>query len=258
MHDCGAQQLYIAMGGDGSHAQLVADWSDYFAPITSSSSSGGSFKAHYDKARRTAVVAGTLLPAHSELNSGGVVGVQLVNISAFHNFFVSSSTLSLAIIPRTAYNVWEGGTKRVSMDVGGMEPRAVLREACPPTFRAMQICYCVYMERPAHMEFMRVYIPENGGMVCCRGALLRVLRMLRRAANAAARCECCGALRMLRRAESAANAAARGECCGALRMLRRAEALRVVRRAEARCECCGALRVLRRAEARGSARRLAR
>ena len=228
MHDCGAQQLYIAMGGDGSHAQLVADWSDYFAPITSSSSSGGSFKAHYDKARRTAVVAGTLLPAQSELNSGGVVGVQLVNISAFHNFFVSSSTLSLAIIPRTEYNVWEGGTKRVSMDVGGMEPRAVLREACPPTFRAMQICYCVYMERPAHMEFMRVYIPENGGMVCCRGALLRVLRMLRRAANAAARgecCECCGARRVLRRA---ANAAARGSAASgaargsALRMLRRA------------------------------------
>ena len=158
-HDGGAQQLFIAMGSDGSHAQPVADWSHYFAPVTAASPS---FKAHYDKRRRTAVVAGTLLPGVAA--DGGIIGVQLVNVSAFENFFVTSTTLSLATIPRTAYNVWEGGTKRVSMDVGGMEPRAVLHEACPPTFRALQMCYAVYMERPAHMEFMRAYIPENGGM----------------------------------------------------------------------------------------------
>jgi cysteine-rich repeat protein len=153
VHDCGAQQLFVALGGDGSHVQMVADWSDHFAPEAF-------FKAYYNKAQRTAVVAGTLL-----VSTDGVIGIERVNISAFENFSAFGTTLSLAVIPRTAYNVWEEGTKRASMDVGGMEPRAVLYEACPPTFRALQMCYAVYMERPVHMEFMRAYIPENGGMV---------------------------------------------------------------------------------------------
>ena len=54
IHDCGTQQLYIAMGDDGSHVQLVADWSDVFVK-------DDTFKAHYNRRERTAAVAGTLL-----------------------------------------------------------------------------------------------------------------------------------------------------------------------------------------------------
>ena len=59
----------------------------------------------------------------------GIAAVQLVNISAFNNFLVAGSTATMAVIPRTAYNVWEGGgIKRASMDMEGMQPRAVLYE----------------------------------------------------------------------------------------------------------------------------------
>ena len=75
-----------------------------------------------------------------------------------------SAPIQLVSIPRTIYNVWEGATKKISFDVTGMEPRMVLLEQCPPTFRVLQMCYVVYMERPAHMEFLRAYIPEAGGL----------------------------------------------------------------------------------------------
>jgi hypothetical protein len=135
MHDCGTQQLFVAMGGDGSHVQMVADWSDVFSKVRLGASDApdanltltyqdDAFKAYYNKKTRTAVVAGTLL--HTE---DGIAAVQLVNISAFNNFFVTGSTANMAVIPRTAYNVWEGGgIKRASMDMEGMQPRAVLYE----------------------------------------------------------------------------------------------------------------------------------
>lgn len=153
-HDCGAQQLFVSMA-DGSHVQMVADWSAVFQSTRNSNN-----KAYYNKATRQVVVAGTLLPASS------LIGVQMVNISAFEDFYASASTppVMLATIPQTIYNVWEGASKILSFDVSGMEPRAVLLEPCPATFRSLQLCYVVYMERPAHMEFLRAYIPESGGL----------------------------------------------------------------------------------------------
>ena len=152
IHDCGAQKLFIAMGNDdGSHIQMLADWSDFFA-------SNNNNKAYYDKNKRIAVVAG-------KLQSSAFFSVQMVNISLFDNFFVQNQApVSLATIPRVVYNVWEGVTKRASMDIGQMEARAVVYEPCPDTFRSMQMCFCVYMESPINMEFFRIYVPENGGV----------------------------------------------------------------------------------------------
>lgn len=155
LHDCGAQQLFVAVGGDGAQVQLVADWADYFAPQTTS------FKAHYDKERRAAVVAGVKrYPTDAAL-----FAVQHVNVSAFDvNLVATASVALLAEIPRIVYNVWEGGTKRPSMDLSTMEPRAVLHEPCPPTFRALQKCFAFYLEDPTHMDFLRIYLPEEGGL----------------------------------------------------------------------------------------------
>jgi hypothetical protein len=133
--------------------QLVADWSEHFAP-------GDAFKAFYDKKRRSAVVAGV-----SKVDS--TIRVRMVsNISEYENSVVSvAAETQLAIIQRTAYNVWDDdGTLHPSYDVTGMQPRAVLYDACPSTFRSMQRCYVIYMERPANMDFMRAYVPETGGI----------------------------------------------------------------------------------------------
>lgn len=154
IHDCGTQKLFVAMGNhDGSHVQMIADWSDFFVSCKKN-------KAYYNKEKRIAVVAGKQL-----LTSASFFSVQMVNISLFEDFFVETqASVSLASIPRVVYNVWEGGTKRASMDLSEMEPRAVVYEPCPDTFRSMQMCFCVYMESPINMEFFRVYVPENGGV----------------------------------------------------------------------------------------------
>ena len=151
IHDCGKQQLYIATA-EGNNVQLVANWDEEFLPSTS-------FKAYYDQ--RTVVAAGIAL-------ADGTVRLRMIgNITLFDsNLSVSTDRdIELAIIPRTAYSVWDDdGTRHSSYDTSGMQPRAVLRDACPPTFRSMQQCYVVYMERPSSMDFMRAYIPENGGI----------------------------------------------------------------------------------------------
>ena len=130
VHDCGTQQLYIS-SGEGAHVQLASDWSEYFL-------ASKNFKAYY--AGRTVVTAGQL--------NDGTVGVRIVgNITTFDsNLSVNADDAELAIIPRTAYSVWDDdGTMHSSYDTSGMQPRAVLRDACPSTFRAMQRCYVVYM-----------------------------------------------------------------------------------------------------------------
>jgi hypothetical protein len=151
IHDCGKQQLYIA-AADGNNVQLAANWGEVFRESTS-------FKAYYDK--RTVVAAG-IAPADS------TVRLRMIgNITLFDsNLSVSAEgDVELAIIPLTAYSVWDDdGTRHSSYDTSGMQPRAVLHDACPSTFRSMQQCYVVYMERPSSMDFMRVYIPENGGI----------------------------------------------------------------------------------------------
>jgi hypothetical protein len=151
MHDCGTQQLYIATA-EGNNVQLIADWSDKFLPSTS-------FKAYYGK--RTVVTAGIA-------SADGTVRVRIIgNITLFaSNLSVDiDGNVELAIIPRTVYSVWDDdGTRHSSYDTTGMLPRAVLHDACPSTFRAMQRCYVLYMERPSSMDFMRAFIPENGGI----------------------------------------------------------------------------------------------
>ena len=196
MHDCGTQQLYIAAGADGTHVQLVADWSERFLAGQTS------FKAYY--ADRTVVVAG-IAP------DDGTIRVRIAsNITLFDsNLSVNvGGDAEMAVIPRTAYRVWDDdGTMHSSYDLSGMQPRAVLRDSCPPTFRAMQRCYVVYMERPTNMDFMRVYIPEHGGIDMEFYSYSSSLMV-----RAAARC------RVLPRAETAAA------CCRALRQLPRAAA----------------------------------
>jgi hypothetical protein len=151
IHDCGKQQLYIATA-EGNNVQLAANWDGEFMPAAS-------FKAYYDK--RTVVAAG-IAPAD------GTVRLRMIgNITLFDsNLSVSAEgDVELAIIPLTAYSVWDDdGTRHSSYDTSGMLPRAVLHDACPSTFRSMQQCYVVYMERPSSMDFMRVYVPENGGI----------------------------------------------------------------------------------------------
>ena len=151
IHDCGRQQLYIATA-EGNNVQLAANWDEEFKPSTS-------FKAYYD--RRTVVAAGIAI-------ADGTVRLRVIgNVTLFDsNLSVGiDSDVELAIIPRTAYSVWDDdGTRHSSYDTSGMQPRAVLRDACPSTFRSMQRCYVVYMERPSSMDFMRAYIPENGGI----------------------------------------------------------------------------------------------
>jgi hypothetical protein len=98
----------------------------------------------------------------------GTIRVRMIgNITLFDNNLSASidGDIELAIIPRTAYSVWDDdGTRHSSYDTSGMQPRAVLHDSCPSTFREMQRCYVLYMERPTNMDFMRVYIPENGGI----------------------------------------------------------------------------------------------
>ena len=158
IHDCGKQQLYIATA-EGNTVQLVANWDEEFLPSTS-------FKTYYDQ--RTVVAAGIAL-------ADGTVRLRMIgNITLFDsNLSVSTDRdIELAIIPRTAYSVWDDdGTRHSSYDTSGMQPRAVLRDACPPTFRSMQQCYVVYMERASSMDFMRAYIPENGGIDMVRELL---------------------------------------------------------------------------------------
>jgi hypothetical protein len=138
IHDCGTQQLYAAKAPDGTHVQLIADWSEYFDAALQSLTG---FKAYYDKGLRTVVTAGVTADA--------TIQVRVVsNITAFDADLSvrSGGDTVLAVIPRTAYNVWDDdGTRHTSYDVSGMQPRAVLMDNCPSTFRSMQQCYVVYM-----------------------------------------------------------------------------------------------------------------
>jgi cysteine-rich repeat protein len=144
IHDCGAQQLYIATAA-GTHVQLAADWSEAFR-------AADGFKAYYDG--RTVVAAGVSVV-------DGTIRVRIVgNITLFDSNLSASieGDTELAVIPRTAYSVWDDdGTRHSSYDTSGMLPRAVLHDACPPTFRAMQRCYVIYMVSSVHFS-VQVFI----------------------------------------------------------------------------------------------------
>jgi cysteine-rich repeat protein len=157
IHDCGQGRFYAAMA-DGTRTQLVAD----FSAQASATAHVVTLKSYYNRTARYAVTAGVLRSPQAE---GGCIGVYGLTVSPFDaNRLVTGTRSTLALIPCTAYGVWESGTQITSFDVRGMLPHLVLRERCPPTFRAGQACYVVHLQRPAHMEFLRAYIPEDGGL----------------------------------------------------------------------------------------------
>ena len=158
IHDCAKQQFWVAMH-DGSHVQPVVDWSSLIAPTVSKNSFN--FKAFYDKSSRSAVVAApTLMQSPT-----ACIQILKLNISHFNGAYISAVTNGvIAEIPCTLYGVWEGGTKIISFDARGMEPYQVTREICASTFRPGQICYVVYMQRTSHMDFLKAFVPEQGGI----------------------------------------------------------------------------------------------
>jgi len=163
IHDCGKQQIWVAMG-DGTHVQEVVDWSSSLMPMNPSIplSPGLIFKAFYDKSQRLTVVAAQ---STNPSSSSSCVQILKVNISHFDGAYISATTSdTIAEIPCTLYGVWEGGTKIISFDAHGMEPYQVTREICAATFRPGQLCYVVYMQRTSHMDFLKAFIPEQGGI----------------------------------------------------------------------------------------------
>ncbi len=157
VHDCGAG-VFVAITPDGARPRTVAD----FSP----GSLGGTplralvrpnLKSYYDRAARTVITAGAV-PVPSE--GGACIQIYSVVVSPFSGFQIQGATALLATIPCTVYGVWEGGLQITSFDVRGMEPHLITRERCPATFRAGLWCYGVYMQRVAHIEFLRAYVPE--------------------------------------------------------------------------------------------------
>ena len=149
VHDCATNKFFLS-AADGAHVQTVADLSSILLPI-------GMLKNFYDRAARTVVTAGVL-----QDNATSCIGVYGLSISM--DALVPAARTLLATIPCTVYGVIEGGTRWSSMDMRGMLPHLILRDRCPPTFRSGQWCYVVYMQRPSHLEQMRAYLPEEGGL----------------------------------------------------------------------------------------------
>ncbi len=164
IHDCGKSQVHIAMQ-DGTHVQLVADLltDQRLLPARLN------LKSYYDRNARYMVTAGRLMASSSQqqLQQGeaeACIGVYGLTVSEFDNFYVRAAPSLLATIPCTLYGVWEGASRITSFDARDMEPHLITRERCPTTFRAGQWCYGVYMQRVSSLEFLRAYIPEEGGI----------------------------------------------------------------------------------------------
>ena len=154
VHDCGAQQFWAGDAG-GAHMQLVADFSAVWSPPAPRVF----LKSLYDRDARQIVSAGVLADP-----SGGCVAVHAIALSNFTDWTLQATTTLLATLPCTVYGVYEGATQWTSMDIRGMLPYLVVRDRCPPTFRIGQTCYAVHLQRPAHLEIMRAYLPVEGGL----------------------------------------------------------------------------------------------
>ena len=154
IHDCGAARWFTAPAS-GARAQPVADMSLMLAPPDAVGAVN--LKSYYNRTARLAVTAGVLL----DTSAGGCIGVYGLTVSADG---ASAARTDLAVLPCTAYGVWEAGAQYTSFDMRGMLPHLVARDRCPPTFRAGEWCYVVYMQRPAHLELLRAYVPELGGL----------------------------------------------------------------------------------------------
>jgi cysteine-rich repeat protein len=148
IHDCGSGRFFAA-DASGARVQLVADLTDVLAIADT--------RAHYNRTARTAVIASTL-------KQGGCVGVYGLTLSSASN---DMTRTAIATLPCTVYGVYEDGaegTRWSSMDLRGMAPYLVAHDRCPPTLRLNQWCYVVYMQRASHLDLMRAYLPEEGGL----------------------------------------------------------------------------------------------
>jgi cysteine-rich repeat protein len=158
IHDCGSGQFFVA-SASGAHVQPVADFTDVLAVADT--------RAYYNRTARTAVIAATLrkdtLPP-----TDGCVGVYGLTLSPFSDDWTLTSTrTAIATLPCTVYGVYEDdaeGTRWTSMDLRGMVPYLVTHDRCPPTLRLNEWCYVIYMQRPSHLDLMRAYLPEEGGL----------------------------------------------------------------------------------------------
>ena len=155
VHDCGTQRFW-AGDSDGGHMQVVADFGTVWAPPPPRVF----LKSLYDRAARTVVTAGVLLDA-----TQGCVAVHALAVANVTDWtLLQASTTLLATLPCTVYGVYEGAKQWTSMDIRGMLPYLVVRDRCPPTFRVGQFCYAVHLQRPAHLELLRAYLPVEGGI----------------------------------------------------------------------------------------------
>ena len=162
VHDCGSQRMYL-ISKDGGRAQPLAD-----LPLTAPSgtqplqSFPATTKAYYDRDARIAVVAGAPL-ASASAACISVLGVSVSGTALDTPFSrIVGGITPLADLPCTVYGVSEGPLFFSSFDVRDMQPYAVTREPCLVAAWAGQPCYVVYMERSAHLELLRAYIPEDG------------------------------------------------------------------------------------------------
>ena len=156
-HDCARMQFYVTDAAGAQTPQLASDLSGLLQPSLLLP-----LKTFYNRTARSAVTAGVPIDSAA---SGLCVLVYALQLSApSATAFVSTTTRLLATIPCTLYGVWENGARITSFDVRDMLPYLVTRERCPPTFRSGQFCYAVHMQRPAHLEFLRAYVVEDGGI----------------------------------------------------------------------------------------------
>jgi cysteine-rich repeat protein len=154
VHDCGATRFWVA-DASGAHAQQIASFDEVWAPPTPRVF----LKSFYDRSARVVVTAGVL-----KEQSQGCVSVNAIALSNFTDWSIQATTTLLATLPCTVYGVYENGKQWTSMDIRGMLPYLIVRDRCPPTFRVGQYCYAVHLQRPAHLEIMRAYLPVEGGL----------------------------------------------------------------------------------------------
>ena len=153
IHDCGSGQFFAA-DTNGNRVQMVSDLSAALS-LTDT-------RAHYNRTARTAIVAGSLRD-----ETEGCVGVYGLTLSSLVDWTFSATRTDIAKLPCTVYGVYEEGMegKRwTSMDMRGMVPYLVGHDRCPPTLRLDQWCYVIYMQSVAHLDLMRAYLPEEGGL----------------------------------------------------------------------------------------------
>jgi cysteine-rich repeat protein len=160
VRECSSQRFSL-LTADGGASTLVANFGDVFLPLFAKDSKA----TYYDKKARKAVIAG--VPRGS---TDWCIHLYSIDIPTQANFSsglfgpVNGAAMPiLASVPCIAYNVIEGATIYPSFSVQGMQPKSVSLEPCMQMHMPNSMCYVVYMERN-DMQFLRAYIPENGGI----------------------------------------------------------------------------------------------